>query len=247
MSVTTLDDGGRAASRTNNSYGPLERSIRNHDLEPLMRIIRSRCTLSSTDTPGCWSWRGSKTTGGYAYMGRARTNRLVHRVVAWATDGFPGELSAFPDVHHVCGVRICVNPAHLVPATASANVLESSVRNALFERIRRLEDALRETDPGHQLLGSRRRLSGEATHSIPDRGLAYESPAARVRKLEKATQRLAEAKAHEALRFRQVIAVQKLIGAGKPRADAMLEVGISRSGYDDWKPRLQEFLRSDPS
>jgi hypothetical protein len=58
---------------------------------------------------GCWHWAGAVGRLGY---GRLGPRRYAHRVV------YERLVGAIPDghgLHHRCGVRACVNPAHLVP------------------------------------------------------------------------------------------------------------------------------------
>jgi lambda repressor-like predicted transcriptional regulator len=64
---------------------------------------------------GCWHWTGAKRSGyGVArFNGREQgVHRIVYeQLVGALVDGFT--------VHHTCGVRRCVNPAHLTPMRAS--------------------------------------------------------------------------------------------------------------------------------
>jgi len=227
-----------------NRLGPLESAIQARDLELLIRTVRSRCEIDDSLRNPCWFWRGARSSAGYAYMGRAGTNRIVHRVVAWAEAGFPGQLSLFPQVHHTCGVRSCVNPAHLVPVTAYRNVLERSVRNALLDRIRALTDALRDVSPEHWLLtaGWGDDIQRDAPASQPLRGTTYESRRAQLQRLERKTANAVRMQRHEEARFREVIEVDSLVAKGMSKADARDQVGISRSAYDDWRPRLLRWL-----
>src|SRR5699024_1422886 len=61
--------------------GPLESAIQARDAELLIRTFRGRCEVDGSRNP-CWIWKGARNSAGYAYMGRAGTNRIVHRVVA---------------------------------------------------------------------------------------------------------------------------------------------------------------------
>ncbi|GAA1103551.1 hypothetical protein GCM10009650_02890 [Nesterenkonia jeotgali] len=48
---------------------------------------------------------------------------------------------------------MCVNPEHVVPATAATNIAEMKARNSYIARIEELENALRELSPRHPKLG----------------------------------------------------------------------------------------------
>jgi hypothetical protein len=59
------------------------------------------------DALGCWVWQRSTNAGGYGQM---KNGRLAHRALYIERVGpVPGDY----DLHHRCGVRACVNPAHL--------------------------------------------------------------------------------------------------------------------------------------
>lgn len=63
---------------------------------------------------GCWLWLRGLTAAGYAEARIDGRTVLVHRAIYQATFG------AIPDgqqVHHVCHVRHCINPAHLLSKT----------------------------------------------------------------------------------------------------------------------------------
>ena len=79
-----------------------------------------------TRTPGCWVWTGV-TTGHMTHSyGRFRvgTSLYVAHRVAWTLHNGP-----IPDdrvIDHLCGVTLCVNPAHLRLVTQRENVLVSN-------------------------------------------------------------------------------------------------------------------------
>lgn len=63
---------------------------------------------------GCWLWRGALTDEGYAAFNRSGSERRAHR------EFYVVHVAAIPigyQLHHVCGIKHCVNPAHLVPVT----------------------------------------------------------------------------------------------------------------------------------
>lgn len=80
-------------------------------------------------TDGCWLWRGGRGNGRYGLVrvgpfddGLPRRQRLAHRVA------YELEHGSIPDgavICHTCDTPRCVNPAHLVAATQSANVKDA--------------------------------------------------------------------------------------------------------------------------
>lgn len=65
---------------------------------------------AKTETDGaCWLWTGGLFSTGYGQVHYNRKTMLAHRV-AWylATGSMPSG-----HLHHSCGVKRCVNPAHL--------------------------------------------------------------------------------------------------------------------------------------
>ena len=172
-------------------------------------------------------------------MGRASSRRAVHRAVAWASGGFRGAYRDLAQIHHTCGVRLCVSPAHLQPSTALANVLEQSVRNSLIHRIDLLTEALREARPEHPLVQPSVASANEYT--LPARGSAQESIGLLVRRRESNATYQSRLREIEEKRFRQVVRVDALVKRGTPSNIAREQVGISRSAYSDWKRRLDEW------
>ena len=132
--------------------------------------------------------------------------------------------------------------------TAFYNALERSVRNSLLDRIRRLTDALQVVAPDHRLL-----CDGWATGEVgfvaeqPLRGVVYESTRSQIRRKEKRTAHEIKLRRIEETRFHQVIEVDSLIRHGLSKSAARKQVGMSRSAYDDWKPRLLQWLSSQLS
>jgi hypothetical protein len=66
---------------------------------------------------GCWHFTGTRNRAGYGTVWTGSDTMLAHRYVydMLVDDGIPEGL----DLHHECGVKICVNPAHLTPLTRS--------------------------------------------------------------------------------------------------------------------------------
>lgn len=61
------------------------------------------------DTP-CWVWTGSLNKKGYGRAQVAREHTGAHRAIYEAANGM---LARMAQLDHLCGVRCCVNPAHL--------------------------------------------------------------------------------------------------------------------------------------
>jgi len=59
--------------------------------------------------------------------------------------------------HHACGNRVCVNPDHLVPASAAANSVEMHQRRYYVA----VEKELRRKDPDNEVLN---RLDADQTN-----------------------------------------------------------------------------------
>lgn len=66
-----------------------------------------RPTYIEDESSGCWLCTGASQGDGYAMLNQ----RPAHRV---AYETFFGKLSAGDQVHHLCYVRNCINPEHLV-------------------------------------------------------------------------------------------------------------------------------------
>lgn len=73
----------------------------------------------------CWCWTGAKTSLGYGAFCSRRRTMGAHRV-AWilAHGAIPGDLL----VRHMCDVRTCVRPDHLVLGTQKQNIADMDER-----------------------------------------------------------------------------------------------------------------------
>lgn len=85
------------------------------------------------------------------------TTRGAHRLVLWAKTG--GTIDGW-HAHHRCANPVCVEPDHLVPATAAENSAEMLARRTYEAEIEALRAALAELAPAHPLL--RRHLTAVA-------------------------------------------------------------------------------------
>lgn len=78
----------------------------------------------SVDKSGeCWLWTRSKIWNGYGQVRWGSTMRPVHRV---AYELLVGTIPEGFQLDHLCGVRDCVNPAHLEPVTQQENIRRSA-------------------------------------------------------------------------------------------------------------------------
>lgn len=81
--------------------------------------IESRSTKEPNS--GCWLWLGQVSNRGYGIFRTSKRSKwnFAHRVAYMAAHG---SVAPGLDVAHVCHVRSCVNPQHLVAATRSENM-----------------------------------------------------------------------------------------------------------------------------
>ncbi len=64
---------------------------------------------------GCWYWDGYHLPSGYPMHGKSYVHRLIYEIVKG--DSLPSNMH----VHHMCEVKRCVNPAHLLAVPASSH------------------------------------------------------------------------------------------------------------------------------
>jgi len=74
-------------------------------------------------TDGCWLWKGSLSTLGYARWRLDGRQQGAHRI---AYEALVGPVPEGLELDHLCRVRHCVNPAHLEPVTHRDNVLRGT-------------------------------------------------------------------------------------------------------------------------
>ena len=129
-----------------------------------------------------------------------------------------------------------------MPVTALANILERSARNALLQEISLLRRALEAIDPAHPILDRQLRLDSSA--EVPTRSIVHESSRIRVNRLRRNFEYQGRLQAHAQRRFAEVVEVDALMARGMKRPEALKRAGVSRSVYDDWKPRLNLALRA---
>jgi len=62
---------------------------------------------------GCWIWKGP-TVSGYGIVRMPGFNMLAHRYIYSFVKGLGDSTDS---LHHICGIKLCVNPEHLVPVS----------------------------------------------------------------------------------------------------------------------------------
>lgn len=84
--------------------------------KPLDQILTQKITRTET----CWLWTGAKSHNGYAHVWvpDRKTSVRAHRLMY---ELFIGPIHEGLTLDHLCGVRHCVNPAHLEPVTRAEN------------------------------------------------------------------------------------------------------------------------------
>jgi hypothetical protein len=163
----------------------------------LAKHILDRAVASSD---GCLLWPGAQTKGYGMVMARAwhpTSPQQVHRVVY---EVVKGPVPAGSEVSHLCAVRLCVNPAHLVAESHAANMERIPAERR--GRKRRPDPDLSEVGAGgrlthtvarylalnprrrhrypHELIKARIRRDGGVWGVVVDFGISY-SHACRIR------------------------------------------------------------------
>jgi len=74
----------------------------------------------------CWLWTGTKDRGGYGVVTVSKQHWRSHRL-AWHTANgrLADPLPSHVQIRHTCDVRLCCNPAHLIPGTAAENAQDA--------------------------------------------------------------------------------------------------------------------------
>jgi HNH endonuclease len=71
------------------------------------------------DENGCWIWKHTKTSDGYAYYS---IRGVWHNASAVMWAQVNGPMPADTEPHHKCFVPPCINPAHIEPKTHAENL-----------------------------------------------------------------------------------------------------------------------------
>lgn len=119
-------------------------AIEDADGAALVEAVQSKVEV---DQRGCWNWLGSRDTSGYPRFYASKVV-AVHRIIYRLCRNDVGS----EPIHHICGNKVCVNPAHLVAVTQAENNAEMLARRYYIGRIAALEAALREVAPDHPAL-----------------------------------------------------------------------------------------------
>jgi hypothetical protein len=97
--------------------------------------IRQRFLKYVNKTGKCWQWTGA-TRKGYGVFRWHHRVLGAHRVAFILWNGPIGDHDV---VHHRCGNRGCVRPAHLQATTQADNLAEMLQRQQYLKAIQRLE------------------------------------------------------------------------------------------------------------
>lgn len=89
------------------------------NLDPQRLVDRFWARTDQRSPDDCWPWLGNHTSEGYGYFYDRNICIKAHR--------FSFELAHGPIpegvlIHHACGARACMNPAHLVPLTIRQHI-----------------------------------------------------------------------------------------------------------------------------
>lgn len=88
-----------------------------------MPAHRKHLVDKSAGPEACWPWLGFRNPSGYGMKQIGTHTALAHR---WMYEQNIGAIPAKLTIDHICGVRHCVNPAHLEPVTQQTNNRRSS-------------------------------------------------------------------------------------------------------------------------
>lgn len=117
---------------------PRERRIQNpayHRLPILQRYHLNE----ETD---CWEWLGYRMNKGYGRCKSAAGGTIqAHRAFY---EHHVGPIPAGHDIHHRCGNRACVNPAHLEPLTRAENARRAPHKHTVldWDKAREIREAM---------------------------------------------------------------------------------------------------------
>lgn len=96
-------------------------------------VARIMDNIERVPESGCWLWMRSVNWGGYGSMGVNGRSCKAHRV---SYELLVGPIPEGLTLDHLCGVRCCVNPAHLEPVTRGENTLRGNAPSAQKARMK---------------------------------------------------------------------------------------------------------------
>lgn len=86
------------------------------------------------DDSGCWLWQRAINSAGYGAVSRnGKKGRGAHRVYY---EEHRGPIPAGMVIDHLCNVRRCVNPDHMVVTTQAGNVRRSGAAKLTVAAVR---------------------------------------------------------------------------------------------------------------
>jgi HNH endonuclease len=88
--------------------------------------VKEIFNCSFIPTPGCWIWKGSKTSEGYGRIKICQKELVAHRV-SYAI--YKGKIPKGLVIRHKCDNPNCVNPEHLLTGTHGDNMQDKVERN----------------------------------------------------------------------------------------------------------------------
>ena len=125
---------------------PIRRAYEDKNFDGLLTAIKD----DTARVDDCWEWQRSLDEDGYPRVNLGQKRVYVHRL---AVEAYRKKPLGTQQAHHTCANSRCVNPEHVIPVTASENMVEMKARHSYLARIRELEDALAEVAPDHPALG----------------------------------------------------------------------------------------------
>lgn len=125
---------------------PLRKAWDDNDWDGMKEALKAR----SIRVDDCWEWAGQIDSKGYPGVKIGKLRIGAHRLSAMV--GARRHLGS-EAAHHTCANPVCVNPDHVIPASAIDNTLEMRARLGYEARIRELENALSAADPSNPALG----------------------------------------------------------------------------------------------
>ncbi|MCI1984086.1 MAG: hypothetical protein LKJ47_04865 [Bifidobacteriaceae bacterium] len=127
------------------TLSPLRRAWLQHDTAAFFKELKANSII---DEAGCWNWNYLNNSG-YPVATLDKKKAPLHRASLEMRYGKP---LGTQQAHHMCGNSHCVNPNHLQPATAAANIGEMLARKSYENRIKELEQYIRNKEPNAEIL-----------------------------------------------------------------------------------------------